>query len=47
MVRKNILLDKINVFDAYSIACLLTCNCAIIDAQKFASRRNSVKEEEC
>ena len=47
MVRKNILLDKINVFDVYSIACLLTCNCAIIDAQKFASGGNSVKGKEC
>ena len=47
MVRKNILLDKINVFDVYSIACLLTCNCAIIDAQNFVSRRNSVKGIKC
>ena len=40
-------LYSIHTLDVYSISCLLACNCAIIDAQNFVSRRNCVKESIC
>ena len=40
-------LYSIHTLDVYSISRLLTCNCAIIGAQNFVSRRNCVKGSEC
>ena len=46
-IHRFTVLYSIHTLNVYSIACLLTCNCAIIDAQNFVSRRNSVKGTEC
>ena len=40
-------LYSIHTLDVYSISCLLTRNCAIIDAQNFVSRENCVKGSVC